>query len=67
MTFHTLLRQTNFDWEVAKRVFYNLTPLQVGWINLMNTFKGKSKDITFGNGKPGFEVVKTFDLRRRRR
>lgn len=65
MTFHTLLQETNFDWEVAKRVFYNLTPLQIKWLNVMNSTKSaKGKDVPVTT-KPGFTTQKTFDLRRR--
>ena len=35
MTFYYLLRTLNFDWNRARRIFYNLTDSQISWLNYM--------------------------------
>uniref|UniRef100_A0A6H1ZKB8 Uncharacterized protein n=1 Tax=viral metagenome TaxID=1070528 RepID=A0A6H1ZKB8_9ZZZZ len=61
-TFYFLLKENNYNWEEAMNVFYNLTDLQVGWINYM----AESESLVSPSLQtPGFQTVKSFNLNQR--
>ncbi len=55
-SFYNILRECNLDWNKAREIFYNLTDIQIMWLNVMN--KLTSRDVKTSNG-----FTKTFDLR----
>ena len=61
-TFYFLLKENNYNWEEAMNVFYNLTDLQVGWINYM----AENESPPSSNlQSPGFQTIKSFNLNQR--
>jgi len=62
-TFYFLLRETNFNWDLARRVFYNLNDQQIVWLNKMLKQERRVYD-HFGRTEPGEHIIKSFDLRR---
>jgi len=67
MTFFSLLRMMNFDWEKAREVFYNLTDLQLAWIvEASKIMKKRMERDNRGDRHLGEVNVKSFDLRRGR-
>jgi hypothetical protein len=61
-TFYFLLQESGYNWDESRKVFENLTDLQIAWINYMSD-KVREKQRFYD--RPGQETVKSFDLRRR--
>jgi len=57
MTFFFLLRETGYNWDLSKKIFYNLTDTQLTWLNKM--LSRIERRISSYSG----DQVKSFDLR----
>ena len=44
MTFFALLKENSFDWNKSKEIFYNLTDIQVAWINEVVEFRKREQE-----------------------
>jgi hypothetical protein len=65
MSFLYILKESKLDWEKAKDIFYNLTDLQIAWMNgaeeevTRKINKNTNEDVPFGRERDKI----SFDLR----
>jgi hypothetical protein len=60
MSFLTILRECNLDFNKAKEIFYNLTDLQISWLNYATTrIQENNTQVSNKNNSFG----KSFNLR----
>lgn len=63
MTFYDILQRCELDFDKAKSIFYNLTDVQIAWLNAAGAKRNReqeeasNKTNSFGHNK------KTFDLK----
>lgn len=66
MSFFFILKESGFNWDLAKKVFYSLTDLQTKWINRMFKKESRRSRKAFGEEDKGYgtKVIKSFNLGR---
>lgn len=65
MSFFAILKECNLDWDKARRIFCNLTDLQIVWLN--EAFKieeSKIEDEVNKRKDTGSGTRRSFDMRR---